>query len=510
MTAPTLRPPDPAAADDLLPRRELNRRVSSGVLAVGAFGGFNLVVGFGGNIVLARMLAPRDFGLVAIGATLMIFATTLSEGGLGSGLIRRAESPTRDELRAVLALQLTLTGALALGTVGIASFFGSAGAVVAVMICGLPLTAVQTPGKVVLSRALRFRVLTGVDAVGVLAYYGWAIAWVIAGAGVWALATGVVFRALVSTCAMALASRGTNLVPSYRNARSLWPVITFGIRFQGISVAGMLREQGLNAAVAGLSGVGTLGLWTLAKRILEVPVLITEPLHRVAFPYMSQLRAAREDPGPVIERGIRVTGTVAGVVLTGLAAGASGLVPGVFGEQWRETAVAVQWVCGSLLVAAPLAVVAVGFLYAVGEPSVVLRATVVHTVTLFVVAFPLLPFVGVNAIGAGSLAGAVVDAVILGRAVARRSSARPFGFMAVPLVLGAPAAVAGALLTHELGNNLPAALAGGLLAALLYLGAVFLVRRETLLETASLVARSLRTGLGRDRAAPILAASPAK
>jgi O-antigen/teichoic acid export membrane protein len=264
----------------------------------------------------------------------------------------------------------------------------------------------------------------------------------------------------------------------------------------------MVREQGLNGGIAVLSGVGTLGLWTLAKRVIEIPMLITEPLHRVAFPYMAQLRAGGEDPGPVIERGIRVSGTAAGVVLTGLAAAASGLVPAVFGAQWADTAVAVQWVCISLLVAAPLAVVAVGFLYAVGEPSVVLRATIAHTVTLFVVAFPLLPFVGVNAIGAGALAGACVDAVMLGRAIARRSSARPFRLMAVPLLLGVPAAVLGSLATHRLGNDFPAAIAGGTLAAVLYVVALFVCRRETLLETSALVVRSVRAGLDR---APALA-----
>jgi len=500
--------PPAAPPDDLLPRQELNRRVSSGVFFIGAWGAVNLLVGFGGSVVLARMLVPADFGLVAIGATLMMFATTLSDGGLGSGLIRRPESPTQHELRSVLALQLSLTGALALVAAGIASFFGSAGAVVAVMMCGLPLAAFQTPGRVVLSRTLRFRVLTAVDAVGVLAYYGWAVGWVLAGAGVWALATGVVFKAALTTVAMAFASRSTNLLPSFRGTRSLLPVISFGLRFQGISVAGMLREQGLNAAIAGLSGVGTLGLWTLAKRVIEIPVLIIEPIHRVAFPYMSQLQAAREDPGAVIERGIRVSGTAAGVVLTALAASASGLVPGVFGEQWSETAVAVQWVCVSLIVAAPLAVVAVGFLYAIGEPSVVLRATIAHTLTLFAVAFPLLPFIGVNAIGAGSLAGAVVDAVLLGRAVSRRSSARPFRLMAVPLLLGVPAGVVGSVVTHELGNDFLAGIAGGSVAGLLYLTAVFCFRRATLLETSSLVLRSVRAGLGRDRGAPIPAGQP--
>ena len=499
---------DEPMLDDRLPRPELNRRVSSGVFVIGAWGAVNLVIGFGGNIVLARMLVPRDFGIVAIGATLMAFATTLSDGGLGSGLIRRPAGPTRAELRAVLGLQLALTAVLAVVAGGVASFFGSAGLVVAVMLAGLPIAAVQTPGKVVLSRSLRFRLLTSVDAAGVVAFYAWAIAGVLAGMGVWALATGAVARAVAATCAMALVSRETVLFPSLRGTRALWPVISFGVRFQGISFAGMIREQGLNAGVAGLSGVGTLGLWTLAKRLIEIPVLIVEPLHRVAFPYMSQLQAAREDPGPAIERGMRVTATAAGVVLTALAASAPGLVPGVFGEQWQDTAIAVQWVCGSLMVAAPLAVAAVGFLYALGQPSIVLKATILHTVTLFAVALPLLPFAGISAIGVGSLAGAVVDVVVLGRAVGRLSSARPFRLVVGPVALAAPAALLGAVTTRALGTDFVAGIAGGSLAALCYLAAVFLFRRAALLETASLLRRSIRAGLGRERSTVVPAGQP--
>jgi O-antigen/teichoic acid export membrane protein len=497
-----------AAPDDLLPRQELTRRVSSGVFVIGAWGALNLLVGFGGSIVLARMLVPRDFGLVAIGATLTAFAGVLSDGGLGSGLIRRPEAPTREELRAVLGLQLSVTGGVALLAAGVASWFGTAGLVVAVMMAGLPIAAFQTPAKVVLSRALRFRVLTVADAAGVLAYYTWAIAGVLAGLGVWALATGVIGRALATTCALTLTHRSTAFLPSYRGVRSLWPVISFGVRFQGVSFAGMVREQTLNLAVAGLAGVATLGLWTLAKRLLEIPVLFIEPLHRVAFPFMSQLNAAREDPGPAIERGIRVTATALGVVLVGLAAGAAGLVPGIFGEQWADTAVAVQWVSGSLLVAAPLAVVAVGFLFAIGEPSIVLRATILHTLTLFAVAFPLLPSAGLNAIGAGSLAGAVVDAVVIGLAVRRFSSARPFRLLAVPIVLAVPAALAGAFVTRELGDDLLAGLAGAALAALCYVTAMFVFRRQTLLDTAALLRRSVKAGLGRDRSLTVPSQQP--
>jgi O-antigen/teichoic acid export membrane protein len=291
-------------------------------------------------------------------------------------------------------------------------------------------------------------------------------------------------------------------LPSYRHARSLWPVIAFGLRFQAVSITGLVREQGLNVAIATLSGVGTLGLWTLAKRLLEIPSLIFEPLHRVAFPYMSQVRAAREDPGPLIERGMRVSATAAGVVLTGLAASAAGLVPGLFGQQWSESAVAVQWVCASLLLAAPLAVVAVGFLYAAGEPAVVLRATVLHTLTLFAVAFPLLPYAGVTAIGVGSLTGALVDALVIGRAVGRLSSARPFRLLGTPFLIAVPAAVGGAAVTSALGNGLVGGVAGGCVGAGGYLVGSFAFRREASLDTVSLALRSIRDGLARGSVPP--------
>jgi O-antigen/teichoic acid export membrane protein len=494
---------DPPAPGDTLPRPELNRRVSGGVFIVASWGLVNLLLGFGGNVVLARMLVPRDFGIVAIGATITAFAATLSEGGLGSGLIRRPAPPTDAELRAVVGLQLALMGIFSAVTAAVSSSFGTAGLVVALMVASLPLSALQTPGKVVLSRALRFRQLTTADAVGTVTYYVVAVAGVVGGLGVWALALGVVARALAATCAMLVLSPETPVRPSIRGVRALRPVIAFGIRFQGISFAGMAREQTLNAAVAALTSVATLGLWTLAKRLLEIPLLVIEPLHRVAFPYMSQVHAAHEDPGPVIERAMRVTATALGCVLVGLAAGATGLVPGIFGAQWADTAIAVQWVCGSLLVAAPLATVAVGYLYAIGEPSVVLRATILHSLTLFAVCFPLLPVAGMHAIGAGSLAGAIVDVLVIGLAVQRRTATPALRLAAAAVALGVPAAIAGAVITSRLGDDLAAGLAGAAAGAACYAGAVYVFRRAAFVDTASLLRRSVRAGLGRQPAASV-------
>ena len=63
-------------------------------LLLGARGALILVLGVGANIVLAGLLVPRDFGVVAFGAVLIVLGGYLADGGLGAALIRRPEPPT--------------------------------------------------------------------------------------------------------------------------------------------------------------------------------------------------------------------------------------------------------------------------------------------------------------------------------------------------------------------------------------------------------------------------------
>src|SRR5687768_10350746 len=202
----------------------LMRRAKSGIFFVGSWGAVNLVVGFGGNLVLARLLTPRDFGIVAIGATLMMFTTSIADGGIGSGLIRREHPPDRRELKAALALQLALTGLLAALAAGVGALLAGAGLVVALLMVALRIAAFQPPGRVKLSRALRFKALATVESVSNLAYYGWAIALVVlADWTVWALASAVVVRALMLAIGVSAAARTWQL-PSFRGASALKPV----------------------------------------------------------------------------------------------------------------------------------------------------------------------------------------------------------------------------------------------------------------------------------------------
>lgn len=71
-----------------LSHSEARRRSLAGVLYMTSSSVASLVVGFLANLVLARLLLPSQFGVVAIGSTAMLIAGALADGGLGAGMVR--------------------------------------------------------------------------------------------------------------------------------------------------------------------------------------------------------------------------------------------------------------------------------------------------------------------------------------------------------------------------------------------------------------------------------------
>jgi O-antigen/teichoic acid export membrane protein len=481
---------------DSLPRAELKRRASGGIFIVGSRGVAILLVGFIGNVVVARLLTPRDFGVVAIGMSLVLFASVISDGGLGAGLIRRVEPPAKEELQALTALQLALTIGLALATAVIAAPFGTIAWVTALMVSSTPLVALQVPGRILLERSLSYRPLALVEVLQVLTYHLWAIGLVVAGFGVWGLATATIARAAAGALIMARVCP-TGVMRPHFSWRRIRPLLGFGARFQAASALWLVREQGMNASIAVIAGVSTLGLWTLARRLMELPFLLFESLWRVSFPTMSRLVANKEDVAPLIERVVAMAAVGTGTIVTALAGSAPGLVPGLFGEQWSEASSVVPAACLGLGIGGSVSVATVGYLYAVGDASAVLRAGAVQTIAWFVVTLPLLPLVGVSAVGLGWLISSVADAFVIGRATLKWTRVRLVRPLVVPLAVGVPSASIGWLIADLGGANLISGLVGGACSVLCFHAGLLVFRRQLLWETFRFAAGSIRDARSR-------------
>lgn len=481
-----------------LSREELKHRTSAGVFIVGSRGVILLLVAFGGQVALAHLLNPEDFGLIALGMSVMLVSGLLSDGGLGAALIRRPEPPERDELGGLVALQLGVSSIVALLAAATAGLVGGTAWVIAAMACAMPIVAFQFPGRITLERALSYRPLAIVEVAQILIYYAAAIGLVAAGLGVWGVAVATLVRAVVATTIMTRVSPVGLVGPRFAWTR-VRPLIGFGLRFQAVTATWLLREQLMNALIAVIAGVPTLGLWRLAGRLMEVPYLLLQTLWRVSFPAMSQLVAARAVAAPLIERAAGMVTIATGTLLVGLAASAPGLVPGLFGDQWREAAAVIPWSCLGLAIGGSVSVATQGYLYAQDDASAVLRAGILQAIAWFAVTLPLLDPVGIAAVGLGWVAGAIVDAFVLIRATRQRIQVRLAPGVFVPIVIGIAAAVPGWLLADSSGADLAMGIAGGALGIGLFLLGLLVFRRALLRETYQFAIGAMRAATSRRR-----------
>src|SRR5687768_7449527 len=106
-------PPDRGAESDI------KARAAAATGAIGTRAAAVFAVGLVANTILARLLTPADFGIVAIGATIVTAGTFLASGGLGPSLIVRDRAPSADELGATFGLVLAVSVAIAAVAVAI-------------------------------------------------------------------------------------------------------------------------------------------------------------------------------------------------------------------------------------------------------------------------------------------------------------------------------------------------------------------------------------------------------
>ena len=474
-------PPDELAAG------ELRSRAATGVALLGARGVLVYAVGIVANLVLARLLVPRDFGLVALGTTVLVVGMFIAYGGFSAALIRRREHPTVPELESVFGVQLAIAVVIAMAVMGVALPAGEDGLVVATMALAVPLVVLRTPAVIMLERRLEYRVIATADVLEGLVYYAWAVGTVAAGMGVWGMATAVVVRAAVGTATVLIASPMKLVRPRW-GWSDVRPLLGFGVKFQAATVAAIAREQLLNVAIAAVAGLATLGVWNLAWRVLQVPSLLFATVGRVAFAALSRLLDAREDPRPVLERSLAVLVAVTGVVVVGMVSVAPAL-PAIVGEGWEDVPAVLLWSGIALLVAAPVSVVGVGYLYAIGEPGIVALATLGSAIVWLGVSLPLLDEFGAPVVGVGWIGGAAVHTVVVWRRTAVRSGGARLGRAGVSTLVAAAAAVGGWLIARSAGEPFVGAVLGLAVGeAVVVLGLVALAR-PALKDLSSLVRR---------------------
>jgi O-antigen/teichoic acid export membrane protein len=482
-------PPVVDSGEGHLAPHEVKGRATAGAMLIGVRAATTQTLAFAGNVILARLLVPDDFGAVAFGATLVTVAGFLSDGGLGVALIRRTDAPSIDDLRALLGLQLLTSTALAAITIVAGVFVGHVGLVAAVMALSLPFVAARASSTVLLERRLLYRPLVIAEFVESLTYYLWAIPAVLVGFGVWGLASGAVVRSVVATAVLIRLSPA-GWIGARLNFGRLRSLLGFGARFQARGVVALIRDEGLNLGIAAVAGLSVLGIWSLAARVMQVPFLVFSALLRVSYPAMSRLNRSGSELRVTVENLAAMTSLLAVAVLAPLAGVADELIPAVFGGRWAPAAEIITWASVGLIFSGPISVACSGYLYATNDPRTPLRATAANGAVWLVIALALIRTVGPAAVGIGWLAASLTEALIFSRTVKSRLGARLFRVCLLPACLAVPTALSARMLEISLGGGLGGAIVGAPFGGAVYLALVLLFARRSVGLLAAAVRRA--------------------
>lgn len=462
---------------------DVRGRAASGVLLISlrtvAVRGLGLI----GNLVLARLLSPQEFGVLAFGLTLILFGRFFADAGIAAGLIRRNQPPQLHELRAILGFQALVSSIFMVAVALIAVPTGRSGQVAAVMAVSVVISSWRAPATLLLERRLDYRSLAAVEVLEGVIFVSASLTAVALGAGVWGVAGAHVIRAAAGSVLMIWKSPHPVLRPKL-DMGVIRELLGYGLAVSARDFMGLLRLQVINLVTAAVAGLPVLGLYSLADRIMLIPWVVFGSILRVTFPAMARLISAGEDTRSDLERGLKLLTVSAGCLLALIAATAPVLIPSFFGERWSAASDALPLIALGLLLAGPIISVGNGFLYAVGDARKVLFATITHTLVWLGVAVPLLPRLGVTAVGLGLLAGYGVEGGLLARAIRQRSGLHCYRTNALPTLAIVASAGIGFLIARNLTPSLVATLEVTFLTSALLLGGLLLTAQSTLQEGA--------------------------
>lgn len=400
----------------------LGQQAAVSVIAVAGRTVAARIVQFAGTIALARILGTSQFGFLAFGLTVLVLATFLSDVGVGAALIRRPTDASLPELETLLALQFSATVLIiVIAFVVAATSFGSTGVACVVMISGLPLVAARAPAIVVLERRLSFRPIAYAEVADQVVFYGLGVGLAAGGLGLWGVACAGIVRPLVGTFVVTRAAGLGRLRPrfSLEQARGL---LRFGTRYQAATLATVCRDQGLNVGVAAIAGSATLGIWSLATRVMQVPFLLFSSLWRVSFPAVTRLVASGGDARHIASRLAEAVAILSGILMIPLVALAPAAIPALLGAQWDPAVKVVLPAAIGLSLSGPISVASAGVLYALGDATSPLVAVSVGATVWATVGLSLLMPFGVAALGIAWLLGCLAEASCFAYAMRRATN----------------------------------------------------------------------------------------
>ena len=356
-----------------------------------------IIVQFFLQIVLARLLTPKDYGIVGILAVFIAVATTFIDCGFTKALIQNQQRTEKDYSTAFyfnLAISLACYILLFISAPYIADFYNLPilEPVTRILTLTLPISAISAVNRTKLQIKVDFKtqskitvssyILSGIIGV-ILAYNGF---------GVWALVTQIVLGSIFNTI---LLFWFVKWFPKENfSIESFKKMYNFGIKILGSSLIDTFYYNMYPLIIGKFFSPADLGFFSKGKSFAHIPnTIINGVLDRVTFPIFSRVQNDLQQLFHIYRKYLRLMSSVYVPIILVMCALAKPLIVFLLGEKWLGCVPVMQIFCISVAFDCMINV-NLNFLYVKGYTDIVLKLTIIKKIIAFIILITFFKFGG--------------------------------------------------------------------------------------------------------------------
>lgn len=299
--------------------------------------------------VLAKLLPPAEYGVIAMAGIVTAFAMLFRDMGVTAVIIQRAEL-TSDLMNT--AFRLSLVSSLAVGAIIAASsplvsaYFRESALTPVLVLLGIsfPLSGMVAVNQALLERESAFKKLARIEVVANLTGAIASVLAALAGAGVFSLVVLVLVTGILSLVQMVFASPWRP-GPLTRAERGRYrEVLSFSASVVGFNIVNYFSRNADGLIIGRLYSASILGAYSLAYRIMLFPLQsLTFVATRSLFPVLAdRLRRGESLQAPYLAV-VESISLIVAPMMAGLYLVREQVIGMVFGEQWGLTSELLKW-----------------------------------------------------------------------------------------------------------------------------------------------------------------------
>jgi O-antigen/teichoic acid export membrane protein len=284
-------------ATDYLLRNLRQRTISSGLITAAAQGA-QFLLNLAYIMVLARLLLPQEFGLVAMVTTVMGFLRIFQDAGLSTATVQR-QKITHAQVSNLLWVNVGVGGVITLLVAALAPaiawFYGEPRLVGITLVLSITFLLASSAVQhiALLNRQMRFGVIAMIDTVSVLAGYLTGIGIALLGYGYWALVGTSVVQVGIKLVLAWLISGWRPRLPS-RNTQTRH-LLTFGADLTAGTLMYSLARGADTLLIGRFFGAAAVGLYSRASILLVRPLQqFMAPIIAVVVPALSRIQTEHD------------------------------------------------------------------------------------------------------------------------------------------------------------------------------------------------------------------------